>query len=132
MNQPGVPGATLQRAALTLHALSERDRAWLLAALAPTQRERLAPLLAELEALGIPREPDLLSQVQDTTAPPVASWPQQMDAREIDALADMLAREPIVLTQVVLAMQPWNWTTRFLAALDAPRRVQMESVRATP
>jgi hypothetical protein len=132
MNHLRAPGASLQRAALTLHAVSQPDRAWLLAALPPLQREVLAPLLAELEALGIPREPELLSDVPETAVAARASWPKQLDEGEIDAVSDVLRHEPASLTHALLAMQPWDWTPRFLSALHASRRAQVEGSAHVP
>ena len=57
--------ATLRqrRAALELHALSPADQAWLLERLGPDHQAQVLPLLAELQALGIPADAEVLSPV---------------------------------------------------------------------
>jgi hypothetical protein len=54
------------RAALAVHALDARDREWMLQRLAASHRALLAPLLAELTALGIPRQLNLLQELEGT------------------------------------------------------------------
>lgn len=47
-------------AALTLHALAEDDRQWILGQVSPAQRQALQALLLELESLGIPKDRSLV------------------------------------------------------------------------
>lgn len=111
----------LRRAALTLHALSDGDREWMLDSLAPRERQSLEPLLADLRALGIPRDPSLVpSGPADESHR--RSWPEALDARELAALERVLAAEPVAVTRVLLAMQPWPWATQLLGNMDASRR----------
>lgn len=102
----------LRQSALTLHALAAQDRAWVLAALPGGQRAALQPLLAELEEIGIPRDPDLLEAAQPRAA-------RQRSAGELDALARVLRREPPRVAAVFLAAEPWPWRGEVLQRVGA-------------
>ena len=92
-----------RRAALTLHALEQSDRAWLLGQLGPGQRELLAPLLADLESLGIPRDRAL---IQDAlTAEPTQAAPAHA-AFDAKAWCLVLVREPEAVRALWLAAVP--------------------------
>ena len=49
----------LRRTALAIHGLVKSDQAWVLSHLPVTTSEQVKVLLAELESLGIPRDPKL-------------------------------------------------------------------------
>jgi hypothetical protein len=74
-----VPAAGARRAALMLHAMLPQDRQWLLAALPPPQGRALEEMLAELQALGIPPDRELLQ--------PLADKVESMAAGELACLA---------------------------------------------
>jgi hypothetical protein len=108
------------RAALALHALAEADRAWLLEALSTEERNRLHPLLGELEELGIPRDGGLLETL--------ASGEPQAPTRERNALEDLtvagvrrlaqvLTGEPPRLIGLLVACRPWPWRDQLLSCL---------------
>jgi hypothetical protein len=121
--------SAVRRAALMVHAAAADDRAWILDALPAGDRATLQPLLAELEALGIPPEPDLLVSV-------LASEPQALqESATLDplqalapeaarALAGALAGEPPRIAQRLLAARPWAWRAHFLAASQAVPALQ--------
>jgi len=116
----------LRRAALTLHALSDADRGWLLAALPGTQRAVLQPLLAELRQLGIPREDAFLAGAQEHGAPAAAAgndqWLLELDDVGVTALAGVLQAQPAQFTQALLALRPWPWRAQLLEALGEQTR----------
>ena len=62
----------MRRAALALHALGASDRRWLLERLDAGQRERLQPLLAELDALGVRFDP---ADIDALSVPPAEPEP---------------------------------------------------------
>lgn len=128
MNTTATPDP-LRRAALTLHALSTPDRAWLLRALPSLARDRLEPLLVELAALGIPADPRLARDADSAPSAPgpraAPAWPHALDAQGVAALAGVLAGEPAGLTRALLSMHAWTWTPSLLAALDPARRAAL-------
>lgn len=99
------PSSGTRRAALTLHALSVADRAWLMRQLSPGQRATMASLLAELDSLGIPRDAALVQEALVGTPAPVV--PQTADL-DVQGLCRALAREPDA-----------EFRSLWLAAMDA-------------
>jgi hypothetical protein len=115
----------LRKAALAVHALAAPDRAWVLQALPRNHREELEPLLAELEALGIPADRSLYRETDAVLPEPELSWPDKLDGATLTALSDTLAREPEQLTQALLAIRPWSWGRRLLAGWSGERRAAL-------
>lgn len=117
------------RAALALHALTDMDRAWVLGALSSEQRERLHPLLRELEELGIPRDDDLLETIAsgEPDAPRTRQGLDELTAIEVRRLAEILAGEPPRLIATLLASRPWPWRAQLLSCL--PRELACEAGR---
>jgi hypothetical protein len=108
------------RAALRLHALPEEDRAWVLAALPADQQSILRQLLRELEALGIPRDADLLQPFGEGDGDEARSpgLPlHALDAAAIRQLAAVLAAEPPRLAAALLAAGDWEWREQLVAGL---------------
>lgn len=128
-----MPGAAARQAALTLHALDEADRVWMLEALPPVQRLAIAPLLQELRELGIPG--DAVTVVAEVDADTGQARPAD-ESHEVDfgTVARILSEEPLRLTATLLASRPRQWRDGFLASLgpDYARRVQAEAVACTP
>lgn len=143
-----------RRAALTVHALTDQDRQWLMAQLTPDEAERLHPLLKELQQLGIPRDAGLLEQhlradphletaasqshplpvdgSEDVLRQPVDHGPASDDVRTLDQadaadLARMLNHEPPVLVAHLLHMQHWSWASDLLSQLDESQRHSVQS-----
>ena len=131
MNLP-LPGPSpVHRAALTLHALSSDDRAWVLEALSSHQRSVLQPLLGELDELGIPRGPDLLRGLAGTgseAAIPASEALQALDDPAVRRLASLLAAEPPRLAAALLAGRSWPWREQLLAALPQAMAQEVESL----
>jgi hypothetical protein len=69
----------LRRCALTLHSLCPQDRRWLLDRLSVEQARDLERMLAELEAIGIPAEPDAVNATSRSQAASEAE-PEQVGA----------------------------------------------------
>lgn len=124
----GLPaGDSLRRAALTLHALAEADRAWVLAGLSAPQRQVLDPLLGELRALGIPQDRSALAAVAPNGA--ITEF-ATLDGEGVAALAGVLEPEPLELTRILLAIHPWSWRAELLHRLPPQRRAALESLPA--
>ena len=103
-----VASESLRAAALTLHALPEEDRQWMLRALSREDVDKLAPLLQELQSLGIPRDTSLLVDLQrQATRKP--GWPEALDTRRVNALLQVLASEPSGVARKLLSLRAWEW-----------------------
>jgi hypothetical protein len=127
---PDLESAPLRRAALTVHALPQGDRAWMLASLSPADRESLSGLLAELDELGIPPDPSLLGGVPADSGKPEdesGQWPEALDDAGVSALQRVLAREPSSVTRALLSLRAWTWRTRLLAVLDTRTCAEVEA-----
>jgi hypothetical protein len=114
----------LRKAALTLHALPQGDRGWVLDRLEPAHRQSLENLLRELANLGIPPDARLL---QHAVAIADDGGPAPGASATLDALSPaqahaLLRGEPAGLLARVLVMRAWTWREGFLQALDAGER----------
>lgn len=98
MNLHSETSAGLRRAALTLHALDQADRAWLLERLPAQSREVLGELLGELRELRIPRDDEVIRAAL-SEAPLDAS----LGSADAKALCLVLADESPVLQSLLLA-----------------------------
>ena len=128
----------LRRAALTLHAMAEPDRDWVLSGLDAGQRDILQPLLAELRSLGIPEGagleplPDAAQPAGSPATRPPDDWLRTLDGQGVTALAQVLSSEPPQVAQTLLALDDWPWGARLLQAL-AGGAVRLEhSAPASP
>ncbi|MDP9992362.1 hypothetical protein J2W28_001606 [Variovorax boronicumulans] len=140
----GVPESRGARhAALLLHAMSPQDRSWMLESLPAAERAGLVPLLAELEALGIERDPTLIEDAtsgasaavmpeQDFAA--VASHPlsdeamlRALDGSQVRELVACLRTEPVGLIAEWLRLADWPWREDFLSALELGQRRRIEA-----
>jgi hypothetical protein len=111
--------ADFRRAALLLHSMPVDDRHWLLAQLSARDQERLAPLLAELEALGIPADRLLVTDA-------LAAGPHA-DTLAHAAIVQALLREPDRLVVALLRCGPWEWQAALFAAFTPARRRSVEA-----
>lgn len=138
-----------RHAALLLHAMAPADRNWMLDALPQEERADLVPLLAELEALGIERDPALIDAATsgDGFAAPAAVSPghglahgaqsplpasdeamlQALDDEQVSALAEILRIEPVGLIAEWLKLVDWSWHASFLQALEHVQRRKIEA-----
>jgi hypothetical protein len=111
----------VRQAALTLHAMPASDRAWLLAALSPQEREQLHALLEELQALGIPADSTLAAGLAQDAVPAAreADWLQELDARGAAALASVLRGESREFGSAVLTILREPARRQVIAALGS-------------
>jgi hypothetical protein len=113
------------RAALTLHALADADRQWLLQGLTGEQKDLLRPLLQELEELGIPRTADLAGIFGDSAGEEVDAF-QAVDARSLGTLAKLLAAEPPRVAAAFLARRSRASREPLLRELPSPLAGEIE------
>jgi hypothetical protein len=80
---------TKRVAALALHGLGDEDRLWVLERLAPSERAQMSELVAELTALGVPADQQLLDAAVRGGEPGLAAGTQlsadQPGSRRADA-----------------------------------------------
>lgn len=156
MAMPGVllPGVDAsesggaRHAALLLHAMAPVDRQWVLDALPSSERQPLAALLAELEALGIERDPGLVAEatadaastataaahrIDDTwleTPMSDEAMLQQLNPARVEMLAKQLQGEPAGLVVALLRAGNWSWHGTLLQALEPVQRRRVEAALA--
>lgn len=134
-----------RHAALLLHAMSPQDRSWMLEALPASERAGLVPLLAELEALGIERDPALIDDAtagaasavmpeQDFAAVAPQPFPASdeamlhaLDDHQVRELVACLRIEPMGLIAEWLRLADWPWREDLLAALEPGQRRRIET-----
>ncbi|SDF64141.1 hypothetical protein SAMN05428966_11870 [Massilia sp. PDC64] len=111
-----------RQAAVALHALTEADRALVLAELPEDDRQILRGYLAELDELGFAttEAAELLPRAAHAHADALA------DARAADVHL-LLQGEPAALVAQVLSIAPWRWRNDYLALQSGARREQMRA-----
>lgn len=148
---PGVDASEsggARHAALLLHAMAQADREWVLDALPPAQRQPLTALLAELEALGIERDPGLVAEATAHAASAATAAAQRIDdawletpmsdeamlqqlsAARVEILAKQLQSEPAGLVAALLRAATWSWHGTLLQALEPVQRRRVEAALA--
>jgi len=132
---PATP-AEARHAALLLHALAPDDRMWMLSQLAEPERATLVPLLAELEALGIPADRTFVEEVRARSGAGGAVDPRSAGVRrlagaEAARLIAALAGEPPRLVARLLSLEAWPWAPALLDALGPAERAEVEEQLAT-
>ncbi len=116
MMQQALPSSEgLRRAALTLHALAPEDRDWLLQQLPAAHAQALAPLLEELQMLGIPVDRGLVQAALASAAPVTTAL---VPARA-QALCQALLHEAPALQSQLLSLLPPEHAAAVLAAWPA-------------
>jgi hypothetical protein len=110
-----------RRAALTIHALGEEDRAWMLGQLQPRQRAVLEPLLGELRELGVQADRSALEQIESDSPASVTAAARlgRLGRPEIRRLARLLEQEPPQLTRALLSAGDPAWRNALLKSLDS-------------
>jgi hypothetical protein len=120
----------LRRAALTLHALAEPDRDWVLRRLDTQQQRQVQQHLGELQALGIAADSRLVEQALQqgaTVAEP--QWRNALRGCDPQRVHDALRGEPAALIARVLNNGPWPWEKPFLTRLDKLQRARVAKCR---
>jgi hypothetical protein len=110
----------LQRAALSLHAMCDADRAWVLQALPASQQQVLRPVLDELQALGIPQDARLFDGIVQRPRSTAAAQPAFAEG-EADAISELLRAEPPRVTAALLAPADLPWLTARVAGQPVQR-----------
>lgn len=137
----------LRRAALLLHSLPANDQEWVLQRLPQGGRASLADMLAELQALGIPADPEWVEGVLLSRSPPVALPAAEgatgtqasaaealrgFDPVEVRALSMCLQVELRGVTERLLSLERWSWSDQFKelgagpAMHEGPRRMPLD------
>ncbi|MBT9503771.1 MAG: hypothetical protein IV092_21190 [Burkholderiaceae bacterium] len=126
----------MRRSALLLHSVGADDQDWLLDRLADQQQSALRGLLAELDHLGIPSQPDLLREALPATpaASPVPVDPAQalirrLSALSVDRVEGLLREEPIDVIARLLAMAPWPWEAALMQRIPALKQQGVQEHR---
>jgi hypothetical protein len=141
-------GMPQRQAALLLHALSEADRTWVMAALSEQERMELTVLLQELQDLNLPADPSWLAQwlppmpttetglaqvqsessgASDSALSASHSYSQLMalQPNQVSELARLLSAEPIQITLRLLRIQPWPWREKLLGQMSASAQMRL-------
>jgi hypothetical protein len=119
-----------RRAALLVHAMAAPDRAWLLQRLPASQRAAVLRLLEELDALGVPSQPDLVREVCGATQAPPCNAPRALHEMDTRAVLHVLAAEPDALIAALLRAREDPWSQHLLSSLG-DRRVRIERLMHT-
>jgi hypothetical protein len=133
----------LRRCALTLHSVGLADRAWLLGQLPPSQRATLEELVAELNAIGIPRDPQAARAAlesrhstrvdrkpSDETGGAGLAAKNAVGLAAPSDLAHLLQDEPPALIAHFLGQEPCERCDAVLIQLSAPKRRQVQELLA--
>lgn len=118
-----------RKAALLLHSLPGPARQEVLARLDDARRDVLAPLLDELQALGIPTGHawvDLNGQAGEA-GPHQAVW--NLGGSQATTL---LAGQSLETVAAVLSLASWPWAAELLNQWPAEQRSQLRSLAASP
>lgn len=123
----------LRLSALALHAVAERDRAWLLSRLPAAQRRDLSALVRELRGTGIPADPELLHQlVREREAMVSDPAPDAPAARVIRAQAQdiwaVLRGESDAIIGRILRRHDWPWKSALLELCGAVRAKRIQEL----
>jgi hypothetical protein len=114
----------LRQAALVLHGLAQDDRDWLLAQLPEASAEDIRPLLVELQALGVPGDPELIRVALQRKVEEVKALQpgfHALAAASVHQMLELLADEPDTLIAIVLSSSNWSWRDALLSRLGDER-----------
>ena len=125
----------LRLSALALHAVADRDRAWLLSRLPDAQRGPLAELLTELRRTGIPADPGLITQL-------VREREAMNEGARVDSPARACCRlrrrtsgsnwgEPDAVAARILRRNRWPWLDDLMALCGPGRARNIEALIRT-
>lgn len=121
----------LRLSALALHAVADRDRAWLLSRLPDAQRKQLSALVEELRGTGVPADPELVRQlVREQEVLARSPAPGAMSARLVRASADevwaLLRSESDGVISRIVRRHEWPWASAFLELCGPARARRIE------
>ncbi|MDR6602112.1 hypothetical protein J2732_003104 [Achromobacter deleyi] len=123
----------LRLSALALHAVADRDRAWLLSRLPDGQRKQLSALVEELRGTGVPADPELVRQlVREQEVLARSPAPGAIGTRLVRASADdiwaLLRSESDAVVSRIVRRHDWPWITAFLELCGPARAKRIESL----
>lgn len=111
---------SLRKAALTLHALPEKDVQRVLARLDERKRDALKPLLSELSGLGIPKG---RQWVTDDDGGAVAEASRELVWRlDPQVVLSLLMSQSIDTALTIMQITPWPWLEGVVAAWPPEQR----------
>lgn len=126
-----------KRAALRLHGMENSDRRWVLSNLPGHQRKKLLDMLSELRSLGIPRQLDMHSDLQDGANPGCDGEDAAMADGGRSSLVDTIAKaSPLTINEVlqgedeaavaaILLLHDWPWRSEVIDLMSPSRRQRM-------
>lgn len=118
----------LKQVALRLHGLHAVDRAWLLEQIPEQQRSKIAPLIRELDQMGIIHVGP--SPLSGSTCPVgkfdlSSNTVQVIDRTPWNRLAPVFTELPDRLRAMLLHARAWRWSGDAWASLDARERTSI-------
>ena len=141
-------GMPQRQAALLLHALSQSDQAWILAALPEQDSSELTTLLQELRDMNVTPDPSWVVQWLPQTSLKQETLPEvkrgqahavgstslaskshaelmELKPHQVSELARLLSGEPVHLTMCLLRIQPWPWREKLLSQMSASAQMRL-------
>ncbi|WP_017760273.1 hypothetical protein [Pseudacidovorax intermedius] len=119
-------------AALLLHAMAPADRNWMLDALSSAQRQQINGLLQELEAVGVSRDPLLISEAtaddDSNDRPSDEEFLMGLGRSDVEQAVACLRTEPAELLAQWLQCAHWPWREELLGALEANKRRELKEI----
>jgi hypothetical protein len=121
----------MRKAALTLAALRDEDRDWMLARLPREERRAMRRLVREVAALGITIDAQTLRELTEPAAGPPggAASERRLHSARAAELHGLLESEPEALIAAVLRAGAWPWRRDLLESLGPERRRRVEAAR---
>lgn len=125
---------SLRKAALTLHALPEKDVQRVLARLDESKRDALKPLLSELSGLGIPKGRQWVpDDDRGTAVESPREWVWRLDPQ---AVLGQLMTQSIDTALTIMQIAPWPWLEDVVALWPPEQRhvvrARLAQQRAVP
>ncbi|MGV2895807.1 hypothetical protein ACNPPY_08415 [Achromobacter sp. AGC78] len=104
----------LRMSALALHAVADRDRAWLLSRLPEAQRKQLAALVDELRVTGMPADPEIVQQLvreQEVLArsPVAGALVERLLRADAEDVWTLLRGESDAVLCRIIRLHDWPW-----------------------
>lgn len=123
----------LRLSALALHAVADRDRAWLLSRLPDAQRRQLSALVRELRGTGVPADAELVHQlVREREALASDPAPDALATRMVRANAQdiwaLLRGESDAVIGRIVRRHDWPWKPALLELCGVGRAKRIEEL----
>ncbi|MNK29404.1 hypothetical protein D3C87_477980 [compost metagenome] len=122
----------LRLCALALHAVADRDRAWLLSRLPDGQRKQLSALVRELRGTGVPADPELVHHLVRENEALAGDPPDSMAARLARASAQdiwaLLRGESDAVIGRIVRCHEWPWKAALFDQCGSGRAKRIEAL----